>query len=410
MELKPISQQELEDRLGSQRWPADVPDADGNNLLHRAAGLGDLRSLELLLEPKGQGNPWLVNARGETPMALAAAGGHADAIRLLLEAGVPSYGADKAGRSPLHRAAEAGAAHAVSVLLEAGAAVDPADKRGRTPLLLAVSAGHEKVARRLHRAGADPCREGGWLGMTPLHEAVRLNLSSLAGSFIVQGERASPRDAWGRTPLHLAAQRGNREACVTLIALGADVDTQDRNGNTPLHSACRGELHGNTDAKERGDIVHLLVDGGAADPNIANQDGQTALHWAAAEMFTESLKNLLDADGDPNLLDQNRHTPFRWVVMSGYPDLVSMVLSAGADPDMRDIRGETSLHWAARQGFGDVVGVLLKARADPHVLNRDGQSPFDLASECRGADGTLDHYNLLKEAQAPAGGDLPEPA
>ena len=56
-----------------------------------------------------------------TPLLSAAAGGHADSAKLLLEAGADKDRADNQGYAPLHHAAIKGNADCLKVLLEAGA-------------------------------------------------------------------------------------------------------------------------------------------------------------------------------------------------------------------------------------------------------------------------------------------------
>ncbi len=59
------------------------------------------------------------DAAGWTPLAWAAAGGHATCVSLLLEAGAGVGSLDDQGRLPLHWAAERGRAHVVALLVPA---------------------------------------------------------------------------------------------------------------------------------------------------------------------------------------------------------------------------------------------------------------------------------------------------
>ncbi|KAG1665613.1 hypothetical protein FOA52_003260 [Chlamydomonas sp. UWO 241] len=79
----------------------------GFSLLHLCAGLGATASLELLLASgSGVSEPLLDassvggNAEGITPLHAAAAGGQADAVRILLDAGADASTADAHGRLP----------------------------------------------------------------------------------------------------------------------------------------------------------------------------------------------------------------------------------------------------------------------------------------------------------------------
>ena len=62
--------------------------------------------------------------------------------------------ADGEGRTPLHLAAEGGHASTVELLLHNNADPNVRDREGRTPLALAESAGHALIAALLREAGA----------------------------------------------------------------------------------------------------------------------------------------------------------------------------------------------------------------------------------------------------------------
>jgi len=86
-----------------------------------------------------------VNARGElgdTPLHDAAAYGHVDVARLLVERGADVNARSNDGWTPLHVAAYKGYLDVARLLVESGADVDARDGVGRTPLDLARERGH----------------------------------------------------------------------------------------------------------------------------------------------------------------------------------------------------------------------------------------------------------------------------
>lgn len=93
-----------------------------------------------------------------TPMEIAAERGHADTISRLVQAGARVDQSDDDGVTPLMRAAENGHLTAVHVLIHAGA--DPnAWERGETALLCAARNGHEDVVAYLEKLVTEEIRE-----------------------------------------------------------------------------------------------------------------------------------------------------------------------------------------------------------------------------------------------------------
>lgn len=78
---------------------------------------------------------------GFTPLTLAVVGGHAEAVELLLKAGLPVDAKDRFGKTALHWAASRGLAALGTLLLDAGAAHDARDDSGWDALTGAAHAG-----------------------------------------------------------------------------------------------------------------------------------------------------------------------------------------------------------------------------------------------------------------------------
>lgn len=112
-----------------------------------------------------------------------------------------------AGRTLLHDAAASGHSETVRLLLEAGA--DPKSQDGgcHTPLY----------------SVANECRSGG-------ADTVRILVSAGANVNAADGVQRC-------TPLHMAARRGNASIALELLECGANIAARDRRGDTPLRRA-----------------------------------------------------------------------------------------------------------------------------------------------------------------------------
>jgi ankyrin repeat protein len=137
---------------------ADPPgQADGLPPLIRAAKLGDLEQLRMLLAQPGTDVNQVDAGSGATALFLAAEAGHPDIVELLLARGadVNVYNA-KFEATALGRASFLGKLDVVEALLKrTGILLDQSDNTGATALIWAASRGHAAVVERLLKAGAN---------------------------------------------------------------------------------------------------------------------------------------------------------------------------------------------------------------------------------------------------------------
>ncbi len=117
-----------------------------------AAREGAWRSLRLLAGITGT-RVDVPSPRGETALMLAAAHGHLDSVRLLVERGAE---VNRPGWTPLHYAASSGDAATVRYLLEHHAYVDAQSPNRTTPLMMAARQKRPGIVRLLIEEGADP--------------------------------------------------------------------------------------------------------------------------------------------------------------------------------------------------------------------------------------------------------------
>jgi ankyrin repeat protein len=138
--------------------------------IHAAIRIGDTERVRAMLARR----PDLIEIREDmdySPLHTAAAEGHADIVKLLIEKQRHSGQVDSFRNTPLHIASGRGHTEVVCILLSK-TAISPSAKNNQndTPLHLAADAGHLEVARILIEAGAD-LNAKDYRNQTPLERA-----------------------------------------------------------------------------------------------------------------------------------------------------------------------------------------------------------------------------------------------
>jgi ankyrin repeat protein len=114
---------------------------------------------------------------------------------------------------------------------------------------------------------------------------------------------------------------------------------------------------------------------------MTDQAGRGELHYAALEGDVERVRQLLGEGCDPNGADLQGFTPLHFAAQSYAPSAVALLLESGAEVDRANGAGNTALSLAVfySEGRGEVIEQLLEAGADPDRENNAGISPRVLA-------------------------------
>lgn len=153
-----------------------------------------------------------------------------------------------------------------------------------------------------------------------------------------------------------------------------DVDAQDGSGWTPLMMACS--------RKEADEIVTLLLRK-EADPNMKNNAGQTALHFAASKGNLEVAKALIAHKATARVKDKRGQLPLHRAAAVGSVPMMKLLLEAKSPLNATDVDGWTALHHAVSEGHGDAALLLLTAGAEFDKQDRDGLIPLDLVPDAK---------------------------
>ncbi|EED11768.1 ankyrin, putative [Talaromyces stipitatus ATCC 10500] len=228
----------------------------------------------------------------QTPLSLAAAGGHYAVVAVLLNiAEVEIDSRDDNDRTPLWRAASVGSVQVAKLLLETGK-VDPdcRDSYNETPLQQAVIYGHEEVVRLLLKTGVVDLHGRDRFGRTLLHLAIIQRHEAVANILIeTKNFDLNSKDHWGQTPLRLAAaHRCGATVRLLLDTDSVDINCADYQGRTPLSLAAGNGYE---------TITRLLIEKDETELNSKDRLDQTSLWWAATQGHASIVKLLLETPG-----------------------------------------------------------------------------------------------------------------
>lgn len=314
---------------------AGVSGAGGESMLMVAARAGRVQAVRSLL---AAGVP--VDGRDrnqQTALMWAAAEGHVAVVQQLLEAGANVGARTAAGWSALFFAVREGRTETVRLLLSQGLDVNAprtSDKRppGPNPLLLAVLNGHFETAAALLEAGADPNAQP--TGHGALHAVVWVRRP-------VRGDGDPPPVGSGRL--------GSLEFVRLLVQRGGDVNLRVRQGVSGFADFTTTGCTAFVLAAQTGDLLllELLLELGA-DPRIPNADGATAVLAAAgvgdlgsgleaAGSETEAIAVIrrLEALGlDLNVADENGETALHGAAYQNWPLLIEYLDGRGLKPEV----------------------------------------------------------------------------
>jgi ankyrin repeat protein len=142
--------------------------------------------------------------------------------------------------------------------------------------------------------------------------------------------------------LRLAACKGDINKVSKLLERGADVNATSVQGHSALISVESCTRHGEL-TQSRVQLVELLIAKGAA-VNHQDDDGRTALMYAAENGDTQAVNALLRNGAAVNIADKEGETALMKAAASSCnEETVRALLSAGADLTARDHKGRNAL-------------------------------------------------------------------
>ncbi|XP_052864009.1 poly [ADP-ribose] polymerase tankyrase-1 [Anopheles cruzii] len=324
---------------------------DGNTCAHIAAMQGSVKVIEELMKFDRNG---VISTRNKltdsTPLQLAAEGGHADVVKVLVRAGASCTDENKSGFTAVHLAAKNGHGPVLEVMRSSNSLRVSSKKLGLTPLHVAAYYGQADTVREL-----------------------LINVPATVKSDSPSGTSLVPElgNESGLTPLHLAAYSGNENVVRLLLnSAGVQVDAATtENGYNPLHLACFG---GHVP------IVGLLLSRSAELLHSVDRHGKTGLHIAAMHGHYQMVEVLLGQGSEINASDKNGWTPLHCTAKAGYLDVVKLLVEAGGSPKSETNYSCAPIWFAASEGHNDVLKYLMHKEHDTYALMEDRRFVYNL--------------------------------
>ncbi|XP_065069319.1 uncharacterized protein LOC135694483 isoform X2 [Rhopilema esculentum] len=170
------------------------------------------------------------------------------------------------------------------------------------------------------------------------------------------------------------------------------INLADQDGNTALHFALTYKNTG---------VVSILLDSQECNVDIINKAGYSPIMLAALAGFDSKtdkyvMQRLLRA-GDINAKNRETgQTPLMFAVSRGHAGMVDLLLDAGAEINEADNDGSTALMCACENGSMSLVKTLLSSPdCDPAREDHEGSTALSIAMDAKRRDLALLIYGSL---------------
>ncbi|XP_041444467.1 ankyrin repeat domain-containing protein 26 isoform X2 [Xenopus laevis] len=196
--------------------------------LHRAASAGDVGKIKQLIKKQDVNQ---LDKENRTPLHIACANGHLDAVKLLLESKSKLNLCDNDSRSPLLKAIQCQQESCAIALLEHNADPNLVDINGNAALHLAALIPSVSIAKQLLEHGAN-INAINKEGCTPLILAVTESNEEMVEFLLKEGSDINACDRSGRTSLMISSNNGQNNLVRMLLQHEADINMKDEKGWT----------------------------------------------------------------------------------------------------------------------------------------------------------------------------------
>lgn len=283
----------------------------------------------------------------------------------------------------------------LEVLTNSGQSLDTVCERGRTPLMEAILSVDIKATTLLLDSGLVDVNWKDEQNQTPLHHAATtLHSLDIFASLLEKITIACDEmDQYGYTPLLLGLNfmSSHYHACSQHSALRANLlqaaqwllnggkvnpNRTDQEGDSALAYAARQGYSA---------LVELLINVPDVEINSRNKGGKTPIFHAVKARKTETFTLLLENEHTSlDLEDHSGRNTLSYAVESMEPqDVAKLIQKPNVGLDKQDNSLRTPLSYSVRRS-GDVAQILLDTNdVDPFLKDNEGRSPVSYAAEYR---------------------------
>ena len=217
----------------------------------------------------------------------------------------------------------------------AGKSARDLNSEGRTLLMTqAIDGGHADILNILLRLGVDPNglmqveQSGQRVQVTPLLLAVSARDGRATAAVLIAAGADPNLGAEALLPLHLALSLGRLELAGDLLDHGAQAGKVDGSGFTALMELALGADDANSATAT---MAQRLVTAGV-EVNARGPQGSTALRWAVLGSKSNLVKALLAAHADPNSANDKGETVLQLALRKQFAEIAALLRNAGARP------------------------------------------------------------------------------
>ncbi|KAL4734793.1 hypothetical protein BDV11DRAFT_212465 [Aspergillus similis] len=369
----------------------------GLSTIHVAARWEIIPLLSTLLPAKLEDK----DARGQSPLLIAAENTQLEVMRVLVESGARVDSSNNEHQNVLHIACKNGRFHdysMIKLLIDKGASPYICDRDNMTPFLYAVGCRYKELAQAFLQNGYDltiGVQRRSWPGRPIMQSTCSLSERQENGS-PMNGES-------GLTALHFSALNACTDMTVFLLEHGADPNARSGFGGTALHVGIRCKLLGCNydDVWENGqyaveslreiitdyegseasdirraiddariNIVETLLESKLVNVNVANSRGDYPQHVINfSNHYALSILDKIAGKGaDMSRSNRARQTCFHLASKAGNLEVIRKFVNEGHDIMLQDASGLSPFHYAVSEGHLDILHFM--SATCGHVLSR----------------------------------------